>query len=213
MSGAKAPDIGYVFVHMLRRILIVLVLGMVALAILVFSSTVVRAFFFSSEPEIEVPAEIDVSQNPAHYPARIRIPALDIDTSVQHVGVNANGNMAVPTNYTDVGWYKYGPAPGESGSAVLAGHVNNGLGLSGVFEHLADLEIGDDIYVTRADGTEVHFVVSGSRAYTYDDAPEEVIFNPSGSIRLNLITCDGKWVKEDKTYDQRLVVFTKLAGE
>jgi len=198
---------------MLRRISLVLVLGIVAFAMLVFSSTVVRAFFFSPDPEIEVPVEIDISQNPAHYPARMRIPALGIDTNVQHVGVNTTGNMAVPTNYSDVGWYKYGPAPGESGSAVLAGHVNNGLGLSGVFEHLADLEIGDDIYVTRADGTEVHFVVSGSRAYPYDDAPEEVIFNPSGSIRLNLITCDGKWVKEDKTYDQRLVVFTKLAGE
>lgn len=198
---------------MVRRLFIILTIGVVALAMLVFSSTIVRAFFFAPDIEIDVPQKTEASQDPAHYPERIRIPALNIDTAVQHVGVNAAGNMATPNNFTDTGWYKYGPAPGESGSAVIAGHVNNGLGLSGVFEHLSDLKAGDDIYVTRTDGREVHFVVTGSRAYPYNDAPAEVIFNPAGSVRLNLITCNGKWVKEDKTYDQRLVVFTKLAGE
>jgi sortase A len=198
---------------MVRAFFFISVVLLTLLAFGIFGVTAVRAFWYSPDVEIEVPMEADTAQNPAHSPERIRIPRLNIDTSVQHVGVNANGNMAVPTNYTDTGWYKYGPAPGESGSAVIAGHVNNGLGLSGVFEHLGDLEVGDDIYVTRSDGKEVHFVVAGKRAYAYDDAPADVIFNPSGSVRLNLITCEGKWVKEDKTYDQRLVVFTRLASE
>lgn len=197
----------------MRALILVVVVFITTLAAGTFGITVVRAFWYSPDTEIAVPVETDAVQNPAHYPERIRIPRLGIDAMVQHVGVNAGGNMAVPSNYTDTGWYKYGPAPGESGSAVIAGHVNNGLGLSGVFEHLSDLDVGDDIFVTRADGKEVHFVVAGTRAYPYDDAPAEVIFNPAGTPRLNLITCEGKWISETKTYDQRLVVFTKLAGE
>lgn len=198
---------------MIRRILVVLLATVVALAVFVFTATAVRAFFFSPDTEIEVPRDTAPTSNAQEYPVRIRIPSLGIDTDVQHVGVNAQGNMAVPTNYRDTAWYENGPAPGESGSAVIAGHVNNGLGLSGVFEHLRDLEVGDDIYIERANGEEVRFVVIGSRVYPYIDAPEEVIFNPSGSARLNLITCEGNWVQEDKTYDQRLVVFTKLVSE
>lgn len=196
---------------MLRRTLVVLLITVVAAAIFVFTSTAVRALWFSPDTEIEVLQDVERTANAQEYPVRIRIPALGIDTDVQHVGVNAKGNMAVPTNYRDTAWYENGPAPGESGSAVIAGHVNNGLGLSGVFEHLRDLKVGDDIYIERADGEELHFVAIGSRVYPYTDAPEEVIFNPSGSARLNLITCEGSWVQEDKTYDQRLVVFTKLA--
>lgn len=197
----------------MRIVLLLVVVLLTFSASGVFGVTVVRAFLYSPDTEISVPGQAEVAQNPAHYPVSLRIPRLGIDTSIQHVGVNAQGNMAVPTNYTDTGWYKYGPLPGESGSAVIAGHVNNGLGLSGVFEHLADLEIGDDIYVTRADGKEVHFVVAGKRTYPYTDVPVDVLFNPQGSVRLNLITCEGVWVKEDKTYNQRLVVFTKLAGQ
>ena len=193
--------------------LLIVIVFITAFAAGTFGATAVRALWYSPDTEISVPVESDTTQNPSDFPTRVRIPALGIDAIVQHVGVNAKGNMAVPTNFTDVGWYKYGPAPGESGSAVIAGHVNNGLGLSGVFEHLSDIKPGDDIFVSRADGSEVRFVAVGQRAYPYNDAPAEVIFNPSGSVRLNLITCEGKWVKEDKTYDQRLVVFAKLPGE
>ena len=31
------------------------------------------------------------------------------------------------------------------------------------------------------------------------------------AVRLNLITCDGMWVKSGHTYDERLVVYTTLA--
>lgn len=198
---------------MVRRIVLLLLAVTIAMAVFVFTATAVRAFLFAPDTEIEVPQANQSGHTAAQYPVRVRIPAIGVDASIQEVGINGTGNMAVPTNYTDTGWYKYGPVPGESGSAVIAGHVNNGLGLSGVFEHLGDLKAGDDIYIERADGETVHFVVTSSRVYPYTDAPAEVIFNPTGSVRLNLITCEGKWVKEDKTYDQRLVVFTKLASE
>jgi sortase (surface protein transpeptidase) len=84
-------------------------------------------------------------------PARIRIPSIGVDAFVQDVGIGKSGNMAVPTNYDDVGWYRYGPAPGEKGSAVIDGHVDNGFGLPAVFSRLSELEAGDDIYIDTED--------------------------------------------------------------
>jgi LPXTG-site transpeptidase (sortase) family protein len=180
-----------------------------AVAAVLFVATMARAVLYAPDSEMNTVA--DTVPTSVSDPARLIIPALDIDAVVQHVGRNAKGSMAVPTNYTDVGWYRQGPRPGQSGSAVIDGHVNNGLGLSGVFERLHELKAGDDVYVRREDGTRIHFVVTGSRSYPYTEAPTEVIFNPAGSERLNLITCDGDWLPEAKTYDERLVVFTKLS--
>ena len=199
--------------HLIRRITLLFLVFIITFAVGTFGSTVVRAFFYAPDPEIEVPQEKAIVTDVVSPPTRLRIPALGIDALIQDVGINSKGNMATPSNFTDVGWYKHGVSPGARGSAVIAGHVNNGLGLSGVFERLGELQVGDDIYVQREDGSEVHFVVASARRYPYDDAPEEIIFNPSGSVRLNLITCEGKWLQENKTYDQRLVIFAKLAGE
>jgi sortase A len=143
-------------------------------------------------------------------PRRLRIPDLGIDTDVQYVGVTRSGNMAVPNNYTDVGWYKYGSVPGEVGSAVMAGHETNGFALDGVFKRLNELSIGDDIYVVRNDGSELHFKVMAKEIYPYDAGPVEKIFDVNDAARLNLITCIGDWIPEKKTNDKRLVVFTRL---
>ncbi|MFZ2886563.1 MAG: class F sortase, partial [Minisyncoccia bacterium] len=186
-----------------------------ALSVAVFTATAVRAFFYSPDSEIHAPTIVSAETvyGPEMHPDRLVIPAIGIDAAVQHVGINGSGNMATPTNFQDVGWYKYGVVPGGRGSAVIAGHVDNGLGLSGVFKRLPETQPGDDIYVTAEDGTRTHFVVTSVRSYPYTEVPEDIVFNPRGSSRLNLITCEGSWLPESKTYDQRLVVFAKLAGE
>lgn len=181
-------------------------------AVAIFTTTIVRAFFYAPDTEIAAPESVSVETSPLQHPARIIIPSLGIDAEVQDVGITAEGNMGVPSNFTDVAWYKYGTAPGGAGSAVIAGHVDNGLGLSGVFKRLGELEVGDEVSVERRDGTRLTFIVTGTRSYPYTEVPTEIVFNPSGSARLNLITCEGSWVKSEKTYDQRLVVFTKLKG-
>jgi sortase A len=189
-----------------------LVFTLTLCAVAIFTTTIVRAFFYSPDAEIDVLQDTQVETNPLQHPVRLIIPTLDIDADVQEVGVNAQGNMGVPSNFTDVGWYKYGVVPGGGGSAVMAGHVDNGLGLAGVFKKLNELEEGDEIIVERRDGKRLTFIVTSKRSYPYDAVPTEIVFNPSGSTRLNLITCEGSWVKSEKTYDQRLVIFTKLAS-
>ena len=58
--------------------------------------------------------------------------------------------MGTPSTFYTVAWYSAGPKPGEPGNTVIDGHVNNALGLSGVFEHLGDVQIGDTIEVAGA---------------------------------------------------------------
>jgi len=120
--------------------------------------------------------------------------------------------MAVPSNYTDVGWYEPGPAPGSPGNAVIAGHLDSTTGPA-VFYDLEDLKPGDEIITTSADGQEFRFLVTTSETYNADDAPLERIFGNAINPQLNLITCDGAFDRSVREYDKRLVVYAELATE
>lgn len=176
----------------------------------IFVSTLAQVLWQPTDSQLTVPQSglVVASSSP---PVRLLIPSLNIDAAVQEVGVTARGNMGVPSNYTDVGWYRWGPAPGAKGSAVIDGHVDNGFGLSGVFKKLSELQKGDSVYVTTREQVTLHFVVTGIERYPYESAPTELVFSRQDKARLNLITCEGRWVAADKTYNQRLVVYTELA--
>lgn len=194
-----------------------IVIGITALAVIVFCVTLYRALFYAPTDEIAVPPP-DIAINninkldPASYPVRLLIPKLNIDANVQNVGVTKAGNMATPNNFTDVGWYKYGPLPGEMGSSVLAGHVNNGLALPGVFADLEKIGVGDDVYVTTQGGTKLHFVVSKIETFDYN-AKDTNVFTENDGKLLKLITCTGTWVSQIKTHNKRLVVTTVLSDK
>ena len=68
--------------------------------------------------------------------------------------------MQIPDNVSDVGWYRFGPAPGSaSGSAVLTGHVDDYRQGVGVFGRTGDLGPGDIVKVTDAGGVTRQFSV------------------------------------------------------
>lgn len=152
----------------------------------------------------EAHAEMDIP--PAYFPARVSIPAIGVDARIQHVGRNKKGDMAVPGNFTDAGWYKYGSVPGHEGSAVLAGHYDNGLGLPAVFYRVNDLVPGDEIFVEDGAGGKQKFVVVESALYPKSEVPTEEIFSTTGVARIVLITCEGAWVSHERTYADRRIV-------
>jgi sortase A len=177
----------------------------------VFGYTLVNATIIApQEPAAGGSAQSVVAQG--DIPSQLSIPSLGINAKVQQTGLTKSGAMGTPTNFTDVAWFKNGPAPGQVGSAVIDGHVDNGLSLAGVFKHLADIKMGDDVYVTTQSGQQLHFKVSDIEIYPYKDAPSNLIFEQNDAVRLNLITCDGTWVKGDRTYNERLVVYTTLVS-
>ncbi len=142
-------------------------------------------------------------------PLRLVAPSIGVDAAVEQVGLNAAGNMAVPSGYKTVAWYKNGAAPGEAGTTVIAGHLNNSLGLAGVFENLNQLQLGDTVQVV-GENAEARYVVREITVYGAHDAPVKDIFSTGGLSRLVLITCDGAWDKGARSYDKRLVVTLEL---
>lgn len=189
------------------------VIVITAVAAIVFFGTLTQALWYAPGSDLQVPASEILPRElpPSEEPATIRIPRLNIDTKIQQTGLNAKGDMGVPTNYTDVAWYKHGTIPGQIGSAVIDGHVDNGLGLAGVFKNLRELKKGDDVYVITKTGRELHFIVEEAVSYPYKSVPLEKLFSRKDDARLNLITCGGAWIKAEKTYDERFVVYTRLA--
>lgn len=160
------------------------------------------------EPPVVLPTPRAIERTPA--PVRLRIPKIGIDTMVQWVGADANGQMGVPSNYSDVAWYEVGPPPGTPGNAVIAGHLDSTTGPA-IFFRLEELQAGDEIFVGNEAGQELRFVVSGREVYDAANAPLERIFGPAINPQLNLITCDGAFDQTARQYDKRLVIFSSLA--
>src|SRR3989344_591298 len=190
---------------------------LVVASLALFSTVLARATLFAPTDEavpavilgevlgLDLKDNVEVSAESTSLPARLQIPKLDIDAKVQYVGLTKKGNMAAPNNFTDVGWYKYGTVPGEEGSAVIAGHVDNGIALPAIFNKLDDLAEGDDIYVETSEGTRVRFIVKEKNVYDFDEKVD-MVFNQKDASILRLITCAGVWVPKIRTHDKRLVV-------
>jgi sortase (surface protein transpeptidase) len=200
------------FAHTTRFIVIVVTLVAAGMFVSTLFSSIWYAPVGGNDITINNSLSATPAENSSSLPARIIIPKIAVDATLEHVGLGKSGNMAVPLQYSNAGWYRYGPKPGEVGSAVIDGHVDNGLGNSAVFGRLTELSVGDDIYIERDDGTRVHFKVVEQATYALADAPRELIFNRKDAARLNLITCDGTWLPEEKMYDKRHVVYAVLAS-
>lgn len=138
----------------------------------------------------------------------ITIPSIGVDAHVEDVGIKAStGNIDTPKKLADAAWYTGDAVPGASGTAVILGHVDNGLGLSGVFKDLKKMQVGDDVYVTNKDGSKVHFTVTDVTNYVLATAPvHDILHDPKNPVALHLITCDKNWYDGRFHYDHRVVV-------
>jgi sortase (surface protein transpeptidase) len=138
------------------------------------------------------------------------IPALNVDAEVVPVGLDANGAMAAPEGWFEVGWFRYGPRPGFTGSAALAGHLDTNTGAPATFWHLGQLTPGQEIIYQAEDGSRLTFVVEEVASYSWDEVPLDRVFARSGDPRLSLITCGGAWSRENRNYSHRTIVYASL---
>ncbi len=153
---------------------------------------------------------------PLAAPIGLRIDELDVDAPIDPYGVDQRtGQMDVPDNVTDVAWYKFGPSPGDAGSAVLAAHVDLAGSGPGVFFDLGSLEEGARVVVVYEDGTEASFRVIARATYDKDELPLDVIFSREGPAVLTLVTCGGGFNRNIARYDSNVVVYAvpDLGGE
>jgi LPXTG-site transpeptidase (sortase) family protein len=142
-------------------------------------------------------------------PSKLVIERLGISAPIQTVGISVNGAMGVPSNPASVGWYDQGPKPGETGSAVLAGHVNWDHNKPAIFANLDQITIGDIIEVYTIAEVQISFRVVDIKQYSIHDSAHAVFFSSDSLHRLNIITCSGIWDELLGTHNSRLVVFSE----
>ncbi|AEW97097.1 MULTISPECIES: class F sortase [Streptomycetaceae] len=149
---------------------------------------------------------------PYAEPLRIRIPRISVDAPVMKVGLDDDGWIAAPppedTNLT--AWYKDAASPGERGTAVIDGHVDNVHGPS-VFYGLGALRKGDRIEVARGDGRTAVFTIYGIEVFAKDHFPGDRVYGDIGKPELRVITCGGGYTKKHG-YAGNVVVFARLTG-
>lgn len=160
--------------------------------------------------EAQQPEQVEVS-NDLGLPITLEIPSIDVSSNVEYVGLDSKRNMDVPKDAANVGWYNLGPRPGERGSAVMAGHLDDPNGDPAVFWDLKKLQKGDEIKITDENGKELTFEVTRVEVYPFDEFPLQEVFADTSGKYLNLITCEGEFDKATKNYSERTVAYSELA--
>lgn len=144
-------------------------------------------------------------------PLRLRIPAIGVNAPVVEVGLDSDGTVQVPPldRRNLLGWYKYGPTPGQRGASVILGHVDSVTGAS-VFFHLKDLHKGDMVYVTLADGKTAAFAVDGLQNTPKTTFPTGAVYGKLSYPGLRLITCGGAFDQATGHYLDNIIVYAHL---
>ncbi|MDR0346111.1 MAG: class F sortase [Nocardiopsaceae bacterium] len=149
-------------------------------------------------------------------PVSISIPDIGVRSPLLHTGLNRDGTIKVPplndppvTN--EAAWYKYSPAPGQAGAAVILGHVDSAADGPSVFFRLGALHPGNEVDITLADHRVAVFRVTGVRVYRKDRFPATTVYGPTGYPALRLITCGGSFDEQTGSYLSNVVAFASLA--
>lgn len=139
-------------------------------------------------------------------PARLRIPAIGVDAAVVDVGVEPDGEMEIPEDVTTAGWYRFGPSPGEAGSAVVAGHVDSRTQGLGIFAELRSLAPGARVEVEFDDASSQSFTVVARQEIDKPSVPLDAVFDRASEPKLTLITCGGDFDATQRSYESNVIV-------
>lgn len=143
-------------------------------------------------------------------PVRVQIPAIGLDTELIRLGLQADGTLEVPSTGFPAGWFTGAPTPGEIGPAVIVGHVHWQRKV-GVFGSLGKVNAGNQILVSRADGSVAVFVVTRVERVVKSEFPSEQVYGNIDIAGLRVITCDG-YDQSRHEYEDNLIVFAKLVA-
>ena len=147
-------------------------------------------------------------------PVSLTIATLAVDLPVDPVGVQADGQMEIPPLAERAGWYRFGAAPGQPGTAVIAAHVDSvaSAGL-GPFARLRDLTAGDLVGVTLEDGTVSRYAVTSVTIVPKSTVTWPDVFTRDGTHRLALITCGGAFDGAARRYADNVIVMADPVGQ
>ncbi len=146
----------------------------------------------------------------ASPPVAIDIPSIGVRTSnFVNLGLASDGSLQVPRDFSSVGWYTAGPAPGQLGPAILAGHVDSHNGPA-IFYRLGALRPGAQVKVSRRDHSTATFVVDRVQSFAKDRFPTALVYGSTNRAELRLITCGGSFDPRSGHYVNNTVAFAHL---
>ncbi|MCZ7456666.1 class F sortase [Streptomyces sp. WMMC940] len=144
--------------------------------------------------------------------SRIAIRSVGVDAPIIDVGLDTNGWIEAPPAQDPnlAGWYQNGIAPGQQGTAVVVGHVDNAGGPA-VFYGLGSMQKGQHVEVTRYDGRVAVFEVYGVEVFSKNNFPGARVYGDTGTPELRVITCGGGYSR-GTGYDGNVVVFARMVA-
>ncbi|WP_243795081.1 class F sortase [Saccharopolyspora gloriosae] len=159
------------------------------------------------------PAGEQLPKLPESTPDWLDVPDIDAHSTLLPLGLNDDRTVAVPSVHEPMqaGWYRYGPTPGETGPAVILGHVN-GDGQDGIFARLHQLGSGDEIRVGREDGTVARFTVTRMDQVPKDRFPTDEVYGDTTEPELRLITCGGAFDDAAGSYRDNIIAYATFTG-
>lgn len=133
-----------------------------------------------------------------------------IEAPVIGLELDRQGRLNTPpmSKPHEVGWYQDGPAPGDTGTAVIVGHRDTRTGPA-IFLNLNALHPGDLVNITRADHRTAVFSVDSVKTYKKKDFPNAKVYGNTGRPELRLLTCGGTFDRKNG-YGANVVVFAHL---
>ncbi|MFF3861034.1 class F sortase [Streptomyces sp. NPDC002209] len=153
-----------------------------------------------------------VAPLPASKPVRVRIPAAGVDAGpLLALGLAADGTVEVPSvaDGDRIGWYTKAVTPGETGPAVLIGHFDTARGPA-VLRNVSKIRTGDEITVSRADGSTAVFRVRELEQVDKKSFPTAKVYGNTARPELRLITCGGEIT--DGHRPDNIIVYADLVG-
>ena len=148
-----------------------------------------------------------VSQPDPRAPIRVAIRSLGINAPVSPAGINvAKGELDANPNVRLTSWWRDGGAPGaNTGTVLIAGHVDSAAQGPGAFFHLKEARVGDRITVTSRSGSVRTYRVVSLRTMPKAQLPTD-IYSTRGRPRLALVTCGGPFLEAAGHYRDNVVV-------
>ncbi len=167
----------------------------------------------SSSARASAGATTEADQGPQPLPdstvhvTSVTVDAIGLRTSgLETLTLLADQTLSAPKDPDKAGWYADGAVPGQTGPAVIAGHVDSKTGPA-VFAALGQTKRGDKITIGLSDKTTATFRVDKVVHTAKDAFPTDAVYGPTPDAQLRLITCSGTYDRGGRGYLDNTVVF------
>lgn len=152
------------------------------------------------------PAGPEAAPSPVSAPAALTVSAIGVRSRLVALGLEPDGSLEVPSDFSLAGWYTEGARPGQPGPLVIAGHVDSRDGAA-VFFRLGELAPGDLIEVIAVDGTTTAYTVERLERHPKDAFPTFAVYGATDQPSLRLITCGGRFDRSARSYTDNVIVY------